>query len=289
MNFELSEDLIMVRDSVAKLGQNILSHRAETNDQSETSFEMGPLKELGLDSLTWDEDDRLTTLVALLELSRWDVTSGLACLNSILGSLLGGSGLGFLGKDRRDPSQRNGSTWAGVTSFFEGADFAYGEEVFWKILKSEPAPQDLGTLGLRGAQPRLAVSDLGPIGAHPNAKSLLDSGFAALFSGVARAALIAGHAYSRERVQFGKRIADFQGTQFKLAEMASRVEATELLVLNSASDSSCAGLALALAKETCLYVTDEAVQLHGGYGYTREYEVERHFRDARFMVALLPE
>ena len=289
MNLEWSEDLLMVRDSVARLGQNILSHRAEIGDRSNTAFDMGPLTELGLDWLTWDESDRLMTLVALLELARWDVTSTLACLNSILGRLLGGgSGLGVMGQDRRGAEHRdNHITWAGVTSFFGGSEFAFGNGVFWKVL-GETSPEELGALGLRGANPRRAVADVELIGENAHASSLLYSALAASFSGVARAALNAGHSYSMERVQFGKRIADFQGSQFKLAEMATRVEASELLVLNTTKNPSFAPYALAMARDTCLYVTDEAVQLHGGYGYTSEYEVERHFRDARFMAGLFP-
>ena len=94
--------------------------------------------------------------------------------------------------------------------------------------------------------------------------------------------------YAKGRVQFGKPISKFQNTQFVLAEMATRCEIAQLLTYRAASvkDSGkrCskeAAMAKLTASETAMWATTKAVQLHGGYGYTREYPVERMMRDAK--------
>jgi len=113
-------------------------------------------------------------------------------------------------------------------------------------------------------------------------------GIAAQALGLAQGALDATIAYVKERKQFGKPIAKFQNTQFQLADMHAKVEAARLLVYKAAMakdtqkvfsvEAACAKL---LAAETAMEVTTKAVQLHGGYGYTREYDVERMMRDAK--------
>jgi alkylation response protein AidB-like acyl-CoA dehydrogenase len=113
-------------------------------------------------------------------------------------------------------------------------------------------------------------------------------GIAAQAVGIARAALEASLAYARERRAFGQTLADFQGTQWKLADMATSVEAARLLVLHAASlkdqgrpYTKEASMAKLFASETAMSVATQAVQIHGGYGYTREFPVERYFRDAK--------
>jgi alkylation response protein AidB-like acyl-CoA dehydrogenase len=106
--------------------------------------------------------------------------------------------------------------------------------------------------------------------------------------GIARAALEEAIKYSKERKQFGQPISNFQAIQFKLAQMATKIEAGRLLALraatmkdageNVAMESSMAKL---FCSQTCNFVVNEAVQIHGGYGYMKEYAVERYFRDAR--------
>jgi alkylation response protein AidB-like acyl-CoA dehydrogenase len=106
--------------------------------------------------------------------------------------------------------------------------------------------------------------------------------------GIARAALEEAISYSKERQQFGQPIANFQAIQFKLAQMATRIDAGRLLAfraatlkdegVNVACESSMAKL---FCSQMCNYVVNEAVQIHGGYGYMKEYAVERYFRDAR--------
>ena len=94
--------------------------------------------------------------------------------------------------------------------------------------------------------------------------------------------------YVKERKQFGRAIAGFQNTQFTLAEMATEVEAARCLVYKAALTKDTqkkysieAAMAKLKASQVAEYVTDRAVQLHGGYGYIREYEVERMMRDAK--------
>ncbi|MGI6334663.1 MAG: acyl-CoA dehydrogenase [Saccharofermentanales bacterium] len=113
-------------------------------------------------------------------------------------------------------------------------------------------------------------------------------GIGAQALGLAAGALDTTIAYVKERKQFGRPIAKFQNTQFQLADMATRVEAARLLVYKAAhlkdagkKYSMEAAMAKLFASETAMEVTTKAVQLHGGYGYTREYDVERMMRDAK--------
>jgi alkylation response protein AidB-like acyl-CoA dehydrogenase len=113
-------------------------------------------------------------------------------------------------------------------------------------------------------------------------------GIAALAVGIAQAALEHSIAYAGERRQFGKAIKDFQGMQFKLANMATRVEAARGLLHRAAivresgeKVSSIASMAKLFASEAAMYVTTEAIQVFGGYGYMKEYPVEKLFRDAK--------
>lgn len=113
-------------------------------------------------------------------------------------------------------------------------------------------------------------------------------GIASQALGIAQGALDRTIAYVKERRQFGRSISKFQNTQFELADMAARVEASRLLVYKAAylkqekkMYSVEAATAKLIAAQTAMDVTTRAVQLHGGYGYTREYEVERMMRDAK--------
>lgn len=133
---------------------------------------------------------------------------------------------------------------------------------------------------------------LGKLGQGFNiAMNTLDGGrigIAAQALGIAEGALETTVKYVKQRKQFGKTIAKFQNTQFVLADLATRVEATRLLVYKAAREkdsgkpfAEIAAMAKLFAAETAMEVTTKCVQLHGGYGYTREYEVERMMRDAK--------
>ena len=110
--------------------------------------------------------------------------------------------------------------------------------------------------------------------------------------GIAEAAYQAALEYAKVREQFGQPIAHFQGIQWMLADMATRIEASRLLVYNAALAkdraketggrySKEAAMAKLYASETASWVADLAIQIHGGYGYIKEYPVERYYRDAR--------
>ena len=113
-------------------------------------------------------------------------------------------------------------------------------------------------------------------------------GIAAQALGLAEGALDRTVAYVKERKQFGRALAQFQNTQFQLADMATRAEAAQLLVYKAAMAKQTqaqygveAAKAKLFAAEAAMAITTKAVQLHGGYGYIREYDVERMMRDAK--------
>ncbi|MFO7838824.1 MAG: acyl-CoA dehydrogenase family protein [Desulfosalsimonadaceae bacterium] len=116
-------------------------------------------------------------------------------------------------------------------------------------------------------------------------------GIAALSVGVGQAALDEAASYSRQRVQFGQPLANNQGIRWMIADMATDVEAGRQLVLNAAakkdSGEKCTretSMAKLYASEMANRVAGQAVQIHGGYGYTREFPVERFYRDARVLT-----
>ena len=109
--------------------------------------------------------------------------------------------------------------------------------------------------------------------------------------GVAQRAFEEAIRYAQERKTFGKPIAQHQAIQFKLAEMATKIEAARMLMINAALKKDAgertdleAGMAKLYAAEMCMEVCTEAVRIHGGYGYSKEYTVERLFRDAPFFL-----
>jgi butyryl-CoA dehydrogenase len=113
-------------------------------------------------------------------------------------------------------------------------------------------------------------------------------GIAAQALGIAQGAMDETVKYTKERKQFGKSISNFQNTQFQLAGLETRIQASRLLVWSAACKkdnkepySADAAMAKLFASETAMEMTGKAVQFHGGYGYTREYPVERMMRDAK--------
>lgn len=125
----------------------------------------------------------------------------------------------------------------------------------------------------------------------PIAMKTLDGGRIGIASqalGIAQGAMDETIRYTKERKQFGKAIAAFQNTQFQMAELETKVQAARLLVRSAAYKkdngipySADAAMAKLFAAQTAMEVTTKAVQFHGGYGYTREYPVERMMRDAK--------
>lgn len=138
-----------------------------------------------------------------------------------------------------------------------------------------PAGNLLGPAG-RGLRMALELLDTGRIGIGAQAL------------GIAQAARDAALAYARQRRQFGRPIAEFQAIQWKLADMQVKLDAARLLVYRAASRKDRdqpfgreAAIAKLFASETAKFCADEAVQIHGGYGYLKEYPVERYYRDAK--------
>ena len=109
--------------------------------------------------------------------------------------------------------------------------------------------------------------------------------------GVAQGAMDEAVRFIKERKQFGQYLADFQGLQFMIAEMETKLNAARLLVYNAAYKSDMgedvtkdAAMAKYFATEACLEIVNAALQMHGGYGYSKEYPIERMYRDARVMT-----
>ncbi|MDP4029580.1 MAG: acyl-CoA dehydrogenase family protein, partial [Gallionella sp.] len=131
----------------------------------------------------------------------------------------------------------------------------------------------------RGLQQTLAILDAGRIS------------IGAISVGLAQAAMEAAVNYARERKAFGQAIAEFQATQFKLADMAMEIELARTMIYKAAwlkdegrPYNKEAAMAKLFATEMAERVCYEAIQIHGGYGYSREYHVERMYRDARLMT-----
>jgi alkylation response protein AidB-like acyl-CoA dehydrogenase len=126
------------------------------------------------------------------------------------------------------------------------------------------------------------------------AMTVLDGGrigIAALSVGLAQGALDASLRYVRERRQFGKALAEFQAIQWKIADMATQISAARLLTQHAArlrmaqkEFSLAASQAKLFASEVAVRAAEEAVQIHGGYGYTKEYPVEKLYRDAKLLT-----
>jgi alkylation response protein AidB-like acyl-CoA dehydrogenase len=156
-------------------------------------------------------------------------------------------------------------------------------------------------LGMRASETAEVIFDncripatnlLGEIGeGFIQALKVLDGGrisIGALSLGIAKGAYEAALKYSKEREQFGKPISKFQAISFKLADMATEIEASELLLHKAAflknegrNLTKLGAMAKMYASEVCVRVSDDAVQIHGGYGYTKDFPVEKFYRDSK--------
>jgi alkylation response protein AidB-like acyl-CoA dehydrogenase len=141
-----------------------------------------------------------------------------------------------------------------------------------------PSENLIGNVG-DGFRQALAVLDGGRVG------------IAALSVGIAQGALDASLKYARERMQFGKTLGEFQGIQWKLADMATETGAARLLTQRAAwLKTTGAPITLAasqakyFASEAAVRATNEAVQIHGGYGFIKEFPVEKLYRDVKLMT-----
>ena len=178
----------------------------------------------------------------------------------------------------------------GITAFIVTRDmpgFSIGKKELKMGIRGS-ATAELIFENVRGPQENI----LGKVGGgFKVAMMTLDGGRIGVASqalGIAQGAMDETVKYTKERKQFGKALAKFQNTQFQLADLETKVQAARLLVRSAAYKkdlhvdfSKDAAMAKLFAAETAMEVTTKAVQLHGGYGYTREYPVERMMRDAK--------
>lgn len=203
--------------------------------------------------------------------------------NFITHAIHGDTCVAFASSDRAKHSK-------GITAF-----------VFEKGMKGFSPAKKENKLGLRASETASVVFEdchvpdenrLGEEGqGFVNAMTILDGGrisIAALAVGIAQGAFESALRYSRERQQFGKTISEFQAIQFKLADMATQIDAARLLMYRAAwlkdqgkkttKESSMAKL---FASEVSVRVCEEAIQVHGGYGYTKDYPAEKYWRDSK--------
>ncbi|NGY58917.1 acyl-CoA dehydrogenase [Lentzea sp. NEAU-D13] len=187
-----------------------------------------------------------------------------------------------------------------LTTFLVEKPEGYGE-----VLPGLTIPGKIDKMGYKGVDTTEMVFDGFEIAADQVLGGVTGQGFRHMMDGVevgrvnvaARACGIAIRAfelaieYSQQRRTFGKAIAEHQAIAFKLAEMATKVEAAHLMMVNAArlKDSGQrndveAGMAKLIASEYCAEVTQESFRIHGGYGYSKEYEIERLMREAPFLL-----
>ncbi|MCA1672377.1 MAG: acyl-CoA dehydrogenase family protein, partial [Actinobacteria bacterium] len=187
-----------------------------------------------------------------------------------------------------------------LTTFLVDKPTGYGE-----VAPGLSVPGKIDKMGYKGVDTTELVFDGHRIGADKVLGEAPGKGFAQMMDGAevgrvnvaARACGIAIRAfelavsYAQQRKTFGKPIAQHQAIAFKLAEMATKVEAAHLMMVNAArlKDSGArndveAGMAKLLASEYCKEVTDDSFRIHGGYGYSKEYEIERLMREAPFLL-----
>ena len=156
-------------------------------------------------------------------------------------------------------------------------------------------------LGMRASETAEMIFDnciipdanrLGEVGdGFVQSMKILDGGrisIAALSLGIAKGAFNASLKYSKERQQFGKPISSFQGISFKLAQMATEIEASELLIRKACHEKNMkrpmtklSAMCKMYSSEVCVKVSNEAVQIHGGYGFIKDFPVEKYYRDCK--------
>lgn len=173
--------------------------------------------------------------------------------------------------------------------------------VFEKGMSGFTSGKKENKLGMRASETAELIFDncripdanrLGEVGqGFVQSMKILDGGrisIGALSLGISKGAYEAALKYSKERHQFGKPISEFQGIAFKLADMATEIEASELLLHKAAflknknrNMTTIGAMSKMYASEVCVKIANEAVQIHGGYGYTKDYPVEKFYRDSK--------
>ena len=359
MNFELTEEQSLIRETVRDFAVNEIAPSAKERDEEERfdrELMFDKLGELGLAGIVFPEEysgagaDYISYAIAVEELSRVCASTGVTlsahlslCANPIfmfgteeqkqkfLVPLAEGSKLGAFGLT--EPSAGSDAGGTKTTAVLDGDEWILnGSKIFITNAKEAETYVVLartdreakkhhgisafilekGTpgfsfgkkeekMGIRSSPTYELVFEncripkanlLGEEGAgFKVAMKTLDGGrigIAAQALGIAQGALDAAVEYAKERKQFDTPIGSFQGVQFQLADMYTQVEAARLVVYNAAyrasaglSYSTESAMAKLLASETAMKVATQGVQIHGGYGYTREFPAERMMRDAK--------
>ena len=357
MDFDLPEDLVMLREAAAEFAAKELAPRAAASDASETFVreQIDLCREMGFLGMAVEEDyggsalGAVGTSLVLIEVNKACASTGvtLSVHNSLtcesvqrfgsddqkqryLPKLASGEWLGAYALSEAGSGSDAGSLRCEATE--DGGDWVLNGSKLWIshgdqadlvvvfartdaeagsrgitafLVETASNGYKAGTkekkMGLRGSttvelqldQVRVpAANILGEVGrGFPIALALLDTGRIGIASqavGIAEACLEASVKYAKEREQFGKPIAAFGAIQEKVANMATRVDGARLLTMRAAAlkdggkphgrEASMAKLAASRAANYC---AKEAVQIHGGAGYTADFPVERYFRDAR--------
>lgn len=359
MNFQLTEEQNLIRETVRSYAEKELVEGAQERDEEERfdrDLMFDKLGELGLTGIVFPEEyggadaDYISYAIAVEELSRICASTGVT-LSAHLS--LGANPIWMYGTEEQkqkyliplaegskmgafaltEPSAGSDAGGTRTTAVRDGDDWVLngakifttnggGAEIYIVFARSDKEAEKHhgisafiiekdtpgftfgkkeSKMGIRASMTRELVFDncripaenlLGPEGeGFKVAMKTLDGGrigIAAQALGIAQGAFDAAVDYAKERKQFDQNITRFQGVQFMLADMATQIEAARLLVYQAAYRAS-AGLSYskesAMAKlhasETAMYVTTKAVQVFGGYGYTRDFPVERMMRDAK--------
>ena len=359
MNFELTEEQSLIRETVRDFAVNEIAPSAAERDEEERfdrELMFDKLGELGLTGIVFPEQyggadaDYISYAIAVEELSRVCASTGVTlsahlslCANPIymfgteeqkqkfLVPLAEGSKLGAFGLT--EPSAGSDAGGTKTTAVLDGDEWVLnGSKIFitngkdaevyvvlartdkeakkhhgisaFIVEKGSPGfsfGKKESKMGIRSSPTyelvfencRIPKANL--LGEESKgfkvAMKTLDGGrigIAAQALGIAQGAFDAAVEYAKERKQFDTPIAAFQGVQFQLADMMTQIEAARLVLYNAAYRASAglpysteSAMAKLIAAETAMKVTTQAVQIHGGYGYTREFPVERMMRDAK--------
>ncbi len=287
-SFVLPELHTEVRETALRFSREVLSKHAETIDAGEPvpPAISDQLAELGFWGIATDEErggvgfDALAYVLVVEALA----TGAPSVARRV--AVHAGPALAGLARTERDLEAFCGGD--AFATFVSGLSPAPADAYVTATGVATGAQVDaVDTMGHRGAGlARVTPGDVTPFGAEGDDPAVWhDLGLAALALGSARAAMDAGIEYAKERKQFGRPIADFQAIQWKIADGVMAIDGAALLVHKAAFslDAADAAQARAVAVRAGLSATDHALQIHGGYGYTREYPVERHLRSVRMV------
>lgn len=287
-SFALSELHTEVRDTALRFAREGLSKHAESIDGGEPIPDAirSQLSELGFWGIATDEErggvgfDALAYALVVEALA-----SGSPSVARRV-AVHAGPALAGLARTDRDLEALCGGE--GFATYVDGLTPAPADVYVTPTgVAADAKVEAVDPMGHRGAGlARVTVGTVSPFGADGDEPAVWhDLGLAALALGSARAAMDAAVAYAKERKQFGRPIADFQAIQWKIADGVMAIDAAALLVHKAAIslDAADAAQARAVAVRAGLSATDHALQIHGGYGYTREYPVERHLRSVRMV------